>query len=191
MQISPQNLWTGVVLAILGVWGGVAAQVLLEPLAGETVLFLVFAPAVVVASAYAGLVPGAVAGVCALIAGLVLAQRNGGLSEADLIGASVFTLVAGAIIVGGESFQRSRREAAAINRDLASGEAHLRSILDTVPDAMVVIDEAGSIQSFSSAAERLFGWMAHEVIGRNVNLLMPSPHREAHDDYLARYYRTG
>jgi len=191
LQISPQNLWTGVVLAILGVWGGVAAQVLLEPLAGESVAFLVFVPAVVVASAYAGVWPGSVAGFCGLVAGLFLAQRNGGLGEADLIGAVVFALVAAAIIVGGESFQRSRREAAAINRELASGEAHLRSILDTVPDAMVVIDEHGLIQSFSSAAERLFGWASAEVIGRNVSLLMPAPHREAHDDYLARYYRTG
>lgn len=191
MQISPQNLWTGVVLAILGVWGGVAAQVLLEPLAGENVAFLVFVPAVVVASAYAGLIPGGVAALSAMLAGLFLAQRNGGLSEADLIGAVVFALVAGAIIVGGESFQRSRREAADINRDLASGEAHLRSILDTVPDAMVVIDEHGVIQSFSSAAERLFGWGAADVIGKNVSLLMPSPQREAHDDYLGRYYRTG
>lgn len=188
--ITAQNLWTGVLLAVLGVWAGVAAQVLLEPLAGESVAFLVFVPAVVLASAYAGVSTGSVAAVFGLIAGLFLAHRNGGLGEADLISAFVFAVVAGAIIVGGESFQRSRRDAAAINRDLASREAHLRSILDTVPDAMVVIDERGLIQSFSSAAERLFGWASAEIIGRNVSVLMPSPDREAHDDYLARYYRT-
>lgn len=70
-------------------------------------------------------------------------------------------------------------------------EAHLRSILDTVPDAMVVIDETGCIQSFSSAAERLFGYSAQEVAGRNVSLLMPSPYREHHDQYLSRYLTTG
>ncbi len=70
-------------------------------------------------------------------------------------------------------------------------EAHLRSILDTVPDAMVVIDEAGRIQSFSSTAERLFGYSAAEVAGLNVSLLMPSPYREHHDQYLARYLTTG
>lgn len=188
--ITAQNLWTGVVLAILGVWAGVAAQVLLEPLAGESVAFLVFVPAVVIASAYAGVSTGSVAALFSLLAGLFLAQRNGGLGEVDLIGAVVFVVVAAAIIVGGESFQRSRREAVAINRDLASREAHLRSILDTVPDAMVVIDDRGLIQSFSSAAERLFGWTAQEIIGRNVSMLMPSPDREAHDGYLARYYRT-
>jgi len=76
-------------------------------------------------------------------------------------------------------------------RELLSREAHLKSILETVPDAMVVIDERGIIQSFSAAAERLFGLSAASVIGCNVNVLMPSPHRESHDGYLARYMRTG
>jgi two-component system sensor kinase FixL len=56
---------------------------------------------------------------------------------------------------------------------------------------MIVIDEAGLMRSFSQAAERLFGWSAAEAIGRNVSILMPAPHREAHDGYLHRYYETG
>jgi two-component system sensor kinase FixL len=76
-------------------------------------------------------------------------------------------------------------------QDLFAREAHLKSILETVPDAMIVIDENGSMQSFSTAAERLFGYTADEVVGRNVNMLMPSPYRENHDGYLARYFRTG
>ncbi|MCF8707687.1 PAS domain-containing sensor histidine kinase [Rhizorhapis sp. SPR117] len=74
---------------------------------------------------------------------------------------------------------------------LQTQEAHLRSILDTVPDAMVVIDQRGIIQSFSTAAERLFGYAENEVLGCNVSLLAASPHREAHDGYLARYLTTG
>src|SRR5437763_3740592 len=70
-------------------------------------------------------------------------------------------------------------------------ELRLRSILDTVPDAIVVIDAQAVIQSFSPAAERLFGYDSAEVIGRNVNILMPSPYREAHDGYIERYLRTG
>ncbi len=73
----------------------------------------------------------------------------------------------------------------------AEREARLRAILDTVPDAMVVIDERGLIQEFSTAAERLFGFTAAEIRGRNVSSLMPAPYRDAHDGYLDHYRRTG
>jgi two-component system sensor kinase FixL len=74
---------------------------------------------------------------------------------------------------------------------MLSRESHLRSILSTVPDAMVVIDEQGIIVSFSAAAERLFGYQESEVLGTNVSRLMPSPDRERHDGYLRRYRETG
>ena len=74
---------------------------------------------------------------------------------------------------------------------LANESALLRSILETVPDAMIVIDHRGIIQSFSRAAERLFGYLPAEVCGHNVKLLMPSPYREQHDGYLTRYLTTG
>ncbi|HZZ33790.1 MAG TPA: PAS domain S-box protein, partial [Phenylobacterium sp.] len=85
----------------------------------------------------------------------------------------------------------SRRATERAFAELEAREAHLRSILDSVPDAMIVIDERGTIQSFSSAAERQFGWTADEAIGRNVSFLMPEPYRGAHDDYLSRYLATG
>lgn len=77
------------------------------------------------------------------------------------------------------------------NAALQLREDHLRSILATVPDAMVVIDEQGCIQSFSTAAETLFGYQSSEVLGQNVSLLMPSPYRDEHDAYLHRYLTTG
>jgi two-component system, LuxR family, sensor kinase FixL len=70
-------------------------------------------------------------------------------------------------------------------------EARLRSILDTVPDAIITIDERGTIESFSPAAEKLFGYAEAEVLGQNVKLLMPSPYHERHDGYLKRYRETG
>ena len=70
-------------------------------------------------------------------------------------------------------------------------ESHLRSILATVPDAMVVIDERGRMLSFSAAAEQMFGYSEAEVLGENVSILMPSPDRERHDSYLDNYARTG
>jgi two-component system sensor kinase FixL len=80
---------------------------------------------------------------------------------------------------------------AAATTDRLARQAHLASILDTIPDAMVVIDTRGIIQSFSRAAERLFGYTAEEVVGENVKMLMPSPYRESHDGYLGRYLATG
>lgn len=70
-------------------------------------------------------------------------------------------------------------------------EAHLTSILETVPSAMVVIDSHGTIRSFSATAERLFGYEADEVAGSNVALLMPEPYHSAHDGYIEHYLRTG
>lgn len=74
---------------------------------------------------------------------------------------------------------------------LITRESHLRSILDTIPDAMVVINDHGIMQSFSSAAERLFGYTGEEAIGQNVKMLMPEPDRTRHDRYLERYQSTG
>lgn len=73
----------------------------------------------------------------------------------------------------------------------STAESHLRSILATVPDAMVVIDEKGIILSFSAAAEKMFGYAEREVVGENVSMLMPSPDRERHDGYLHSYIKTG
>jgi PAS domain S-box-containing protein len=75
--------------------------------------------------------------------------------------------------------------------ELTTREAHLRSILDTVPEAMIVIDEGGMVTSFSAAAAQLFGYKPEEVIGRNVKMLMPAPYREEHDGYIDRYLMTG
>jgi PAS domain S-box-containing protein len=79
----------------------------------------------------------------------------------------------------------------AAERELEEREAHLRSILATVPEAMIVIDEQGLIASFSAGASALFGYRPEEVIGRNVKILMPEPYRAEHDTYLANYVRTG
>jgi two-component system sensor kinase FixL len=76
-------------------------------------------------------------------------------------------------------------------RDAITSESLLRSVLETVPDAMVVIDQRGIVQYFSTTAERLFGYSADEVRGQNVKMLMPAPYRDQHDSYLQRYHTTG
>jgi two-component system sensor kinase FixL len=70
-------------------------------------------------------------------------------------------------------------------------EEVLRTVYDTSPDAIIVIDERGLVQSFNRTAERMFGFFASEVIGQNVKMLMPASFAERHDGYLARYLRTG
>jgi two-component system sensor kinase FixL len=82
-------------------------------------------------------------------------------------------------------------ERRAAERALEKRERHLHSILATVPDAMVVIDEQGTMISFSAAAERLFDYREDEVLGKNVSMLMPNPDRDRHDSYLQRYLETG
>ncbi|WOH69664.1 sensor protein FixL [Bradyrhizobium sp. BWA-3-5] len=70
-------------------------------------------------------------------------------------------------------------------------ERHFRSILDTIPDAMIVIDAHGIMQFFSIAAARQFGYNESEAIGKNISVLMPEPDRSRHDAYIARYLKTG
>jgi len=187
-HVSPM---TAVALALLAVAAGFVMLWALDPWLEHRATFIFFIPAVVVGAALAGLWPGLIATLAGAIAGLAAETLGAGISGGSYVAAVAFLFVGASVTVGGEWFQRIRREAEAVNRDLSQREDHLRSILATVPDAMVVIDEAGLIRHFSHAAERLFGWTPEEVAGRNVSMLMPTPHREAHDNYLARYHRTG
>jgi len=70
-------------------------------------------------------------------------------------------------------------------------DPQLTALLNIAVDAIITIDERGSIETFNRAAERMFGYRAEEVIGRNVSLLMPQPYQREHDAYLDRYLRTG
>ena len=74
---------------------------------------------------------------------------------------------------------------------LLEGESRIRAILDTTLDAIITIDDSGIIQSANSAVQTLFGYTAEEIVGQNVSILMPSPHREKHDHYVDTYLATG
>lgn len=180
-----------VALALLAIAAGAAVRLFFTDELGQRATFIFFVPGVVVASALSGWRAGAVAAVAGAAVGLWCDEMSGPVENGSLIAAAAFVAIGLAIAIGGEWFQRARAETEAAAARLARREAHLRSILDTVPDAIVVIDERGLIHDFSPAAERTFGWTAAEVAGRNVSMLMPDPYRTAHDGYLERYYRTG
>jgi two-component system sensor kinase FixL len=95
------------------------------------------------------------------------------------------------VVIGASQVARDITAAKSSQRALRESEAHLRSVLETIPDAMVVIDTKGIIQSFSTTAEKLFGYQAQEAIGQNVSMLMPNPYRAQHDSFLSRYLQTG
>lgn len=88
------------------------------------------------------------------------------------------------------SLQEEVAEHTRTEQALRASQDHLAAIFSTVVDAIITIDERGSIESVNRAAERLFGYSATEMIGRNVNMLMPSPYREEHDDFLENYRKT-
>jgi two-component system, LuxR family, sensor kinase FixL len=167
-----------------------AARYLLQPFLQQESPYLFFVPAVLVAAGVGGLGPGLVA---TLLSGLIgyLVILTGSHSLSDAINTLAFLTIGAGAAWSGELLKRNRLQAEAGAQDTRAREAHLQSILDTVPDAMIVIDEKGIVQSFSTAATRLFGYAPSDVLGRNIRMLMPSPYRQGHDGYLERYLRTG
>ena len=187
---GPRRL-TGYAVAAAASAAGMAIQLALEPIFHERANFLVFATAVLAGAVVGGFGPAVLATALGVAFYGILVGPELVNDLANLVTALLFVLLGLACGLAGQHMRGNADKAKAAVANLAAREAHLQSILDTVPDAMVVIDERGVMQSFSSAAERQFGWSAAEVVGRNVSMLMPEPYRTAHDGYLERYMTTG
>jgi two-component system sensor kinase FixL len=187
---KPRRAFEPYIYTLIVAIAGMAARVALEPLLGNRSIFLFFVPALVIGSTMGGLWPGLFGSALGLLGGTVLLTRYG-VPIGTAADAVLFIGLGVAIAVAGKRLRGALRESNDTHQHLLERDAYLRSLLDAVPDAMVVIEEHGLVQSFSPAAERLFGWRSEEVVGRNVNMLMPSPDREAHDGYLSHYHQTG
>ena len=81
--------------------------------------------------------------------------------------------------------------AEARTKDLAESEKKMSTIIETVPNGIITIDNHGLIQSFNQAAEEIFGYSTEEVVGHNINIIVPNPHHSQHDRYIQNYLRTG
>jgi len=178
-------------IGILAILFAASARLLLAPIIGDESLYLFLIPAVMAAAGFGGFGPGLIATALGLLFGIFALPVHSGLTAGDLVNAAGFAAIGAGLAWTGELLRQNRIRATASTQDALAREAHLQSILDTVPDAMIVIDERGTMQSFSSAASRLFGYTPAEVLGKNIKMLMPSPYRESHDGYLERYLRTG
>jgi two-component system, LuxR family, sensor kinase FixL len=180
-------------LALAAVVVMLALRVALSPVLGQTAPFILFIPAVLLVAGLGGLWPGLFATAASLILGVLYTGGVGARPpDAALMAEAVLFAVVGAIIaLFGKQLHKARVRYHENVASLKSREAHLQSVLDTVPDATVVIDEAGIMQSFNAAAIRLFGYTEAEAVGKNVSMLMPTPYREGHDGYIHRYLTTG
>ena len=106
----------------------------------------------------------------------------------------MFEMLSAGVILGALMEEMNRLYASLfgiMEQQQRQSTAQYRAIVDTASDAIIVIDEAGVIQSFNQAATAMFGFSADEAIGRNVSMLMPFPHDAAHDQYIKHYLKTG
>ena len=78
-----------------------------------------------------------------------------------------------------------------IEKQLDEVTRRFRSLMDNCVDAMIIIDEDGTILDFNPAAEKIFQYPAADIVGRNVSQLMPEPDRSAHDGYIRNYLNSG
>jgi PAS domain S-box-containing protein len=175
----------------------------LEQFASVNTRFVFFFPAIIAAALWLGLGPAVFCTLlcCGAVAWLWIEPglASGDVQALLLFGASgaVVTLLV-EIYRGSRAHGRAQDLVAELSRTVSKRDEELRerdalmhAVVETAVEAIITIDEHGSIRSFNLAAERIFGYGSEDVVGKNVSMLMPSPYSDEHDAYLAAYLTTG
>jgi len=181
----------GVAVAVIA--ASVGLRLLFQPWLGTSVPYLQFFPAILLAAWYGGLGPGALATALGAILAVELFLPPAGLAVGGVGDWLSLSLFAGTGLGIAWINQRLRQAEAAQRAaaQLATTRAErLDAIINTTVDGIIVIGSGGKIEAFNRGAERLFGYPESEALGRNVNMLMPSPYHQQHDSYLQRYQNT-
>ena len=181
-------------VAAVSVGAAVLLHFALAPWLGLKVPYLSFFPAILISGWYGGLGPGGAATVLSALAAMYFFLPPDGFAvsdSADAFSLPLFVLT-GLMIAWLNHQRRSAAESHRVAAAQGSARAErLDAVFNTTVDGIIVISDKGLIEALNRGAERLFGYPEAEVIGRNVNILMPSPYHEEHDGYLRRYLTTG
>jgi PAS domain S-box-containing protein len=156
--------------------------------------YLQFYPAIILAAWYGGLGPGVLTTALSAVVAMFFLLPPSGLAvgdAADQLSLAVF-VATGLVIAWLNDRLHAAERAERLSAAAATARAErLDAVLNMTVDGIIVIDARGRIESFNRGAQDLFGYPEDEVLGRNVSILMPSPHHEQHDAYLERYLATG
>jgi two-component system sensor kinase FixL len=185
--LKPLGAYLCAIAFVLLAWLLLAA---LDTIFNIVLVATLFVPAVLVAAVLGGLGPGLLA---TAIATPIVYTLLGDNYPPQTLAANVglFVLVGLGLAWGGGALHAAWRGERRTAEFLAERSMELETLLDTVLDAAIVIEDNGRIRRINPAARRQFGYEPEEVVGRNVSMLMPEPYRSRHDGYLSRYLKTG
>lgn len=189
-EIGISRPWSGaraIAFSSLFLAVGIVSGIAFDFSDGKHELNVFLLPSIVLAAGLGGFVPGVLMTVLALLADSAIDYAVSG-REGLALGPDLAFLATGLLMsFGGHLFRQSLINSSKMYAELQQREADLRAIVETVPDSLVVIDHEGVIVQFSPGAQNQFGWAPDEAIGQNVSMLMPSPYREQHQDYIAQH----